>query len=420
MHMADALLTPAVAGVMYAASAVVAGASIVELHKEEKQDLISAAKKLPTMAVMSALVFAGQMINYTIPGTGSSGHLCGGLLLTSVLGPWAGFLSMIVILTIQCLFFADGGLLALGANVWNMAFYGCFVGYFLIYRPLMRSRCFARRGERAANRLKITLASVLGCVLTLQLGAFSVVLETTLSGITALPLGAFAVLMQPIHLAIGLVEGLITAAVLPLLSHAEPRQAARRACTWLPQLVPQFQLDFPGIDVQIYQGSYADICAWVKNGTAEIGFLSNSSALDLDFEPLYDDELVCIAPASYRPARPGCVSAEELRGQPFVSQLADVDADIQSYFKTNDLRVDSRCYIVDDQSMIAMVACGRGFAIMPELMFKTGTDPHGCQVLRLEPAAKRSIGLACLSRGGLSPAAKQFVASAREYATTLK
>ena len=193
------------------------------------------------------------------------------------------------------------------------------------------------------------------------------------------------------------------------------------ACvTWLPQLVPQFQLDFPGIDVQIYQGSYADICAWVKNGTAEIGFLSNSSALDLDFEPLYDDELVCIAPASYRSARPGCVSAEELRGQPFVSQLADVDADIQSYFKTNDLRVDSRCYIVDDQSMIAMVACGRGFAIMPELMFKTGADPHGCQVLRLEPAATRSIGLACLARGALSPAARQFAARARAYAASLR
>ena len=194
----------------------------MELHKEEKQDLTSAGKKLPTMAVMSALVFAGQMINYTIPGTGSSGHLCGGLLLTSVLGPWAGFLSMIVILTIQSLFFADGGLMALGANVWNMAFYGCFVGYFLIYRPLMRSRCFARRGERAANRLKITLASVLGCVLTLQLGAFSVVLETTLSGITDLPFGAFCAIMQPIHLAIGLIEGLITAAVLLFLYEARP------------------------------------------------------------------------------------------------------------------------------------------------------------------------------------------------------
>ena len=236
MHMADALLTPAVAGVMYAASAVVAGASIVELHKEEKQDLTSAAKKLPTMAVMSALVFAGQMINYTIPGTGSSGHLCGGLLLNFFLiNPtrqillfgqsvtvWGAGLSVPGAALGTALSTVVGGLLALGANVWNMAFYGCFVGYFLIYRPLMRSRCFARRGERAANRLKITLASVLGCVLTLQLGAFSVVLETTLSGITDLPFGAFCAIMQPIHLAIGLIEGLITAAVLLFLYEARP------------------------------------------------------------------------------------------------------------------------------------------------------------------------------------------------------
>lgn len=211
MHMADALLSPAVAVTMYAASAAAAGVSLVQLRREELAAPETAKKKLPTMAVMSALVFAGQMINYTIPGTGSSGHLCGGMLLSAMLGPWAGFLSMIVILAIQALFFADGGLLALGANVWNMAFYGCFVRYFLIYRPLMRGNLSAGKA-----RLRLTLASVLGCVATLQLGAFSVVLETTLSGITALPLGAFAVLMQPIHLAIGLVEGLITAAVLPL------------------------------------------------------------------------------------------------------------------------------------------------------------------------------------------------------------
>lgn len=202
MHMADALLSPAVAVTMYAASAAAAGVSLVQLRREELAAPETAKKKLPTMAVMSALVFAGQMINYTIPGTGSSGHLCGGMLLSAMLGPWAGFLSMIVILAIQALFFADGGLLALGANVWNMAFYGCFVGYFLIYRPLMRGNLSAGKA-----RLRLTLASVLGCVATLQLGAFSVVLETTLFGITALPLGAFAVLMQPIHLAIGLVEG---------------------------------------------------------------------------------------------------------------------------------------------------------------------------------------------------------------------
>lgn len=217
MHMADALVSPAVAVTMYAASAAAAGVSLVQLHKEEAAAPELAKKKLPTMAVMSALVFAGQMINYTIPGTGSSGHLCGGMLLSAILGPWAGFLSMIVILAIQALFFAGGGLLALGANVWNMAFYGCFVGYFLIYRPLMQGRLLAGKG-----RTKLVLASVLGCVVTLQLGALSVAVETSLSGITALPFGAFAALMQPIHLAIGLVEGGITAAVLLFVYQTRP------------------------------------------------------------------------------------------------------------------------------------------------------------------------------------------------------
>ena len=208
MHMADALLAPAVAATMYVASGTAAGISVKKLKSDEN------TQKLPTMAVASALVFAGQMINYTIPGTGSSGHLCGGMLLTGLLGPQAGFLSMIVILAIQCLFFADGGLMALGANCWNMAFYGCFVGYYLIWKPIMGSKLFANLGAKAAGRAKIILASIVGCVLTLQLGAFSVVLETSLSGITELPFGAFVALMQPIHLAIGLVEGLVTAAVL--------------------------------------------------------------------------------------------------------------------------------------------------------------------------------------------------------------
>lgn len=216
MHMADALVAPAVAAAMYAASGAAAGISIKTLRGDDS------AQKLPAMAVTSALVFAGQMINYTIPGTGSSGHLCGGMLLAALLGPQAGFLSMVVILAIQCLFFADGGLLALGANCWNMAFYGCFVGYYIFWRPIMRSGLFPAMGTKAAGRAKIALASVAGCVLTLQLGAFSLVLETTASGITELPFGAFCAVMQPIHLAIGLVEGIITAAVLLFVYGARP------------------------------------------------------------------------------------------------------------------------------------------------------------------------------------------------------
>ena len=214
MHMADALLAPAVAATMYVASGTVAGISIHQLKKEDEP------QKLPVMAVTAALVFAGQMINYSIPGTGSSGHMCGGMLLSALLGPQAGFLSMIVILAIQCLFFADGGLMALGANVWNMAFYGCFVGYYLIWRPIIKGKWFG--SGKSAVRGRIIAASIIGCVVTLQLGAFSVVLETSLSGITELPFGAFAALMQPIHLAIGLVEGLITAAVLCFVFETRP------------------------------------------------------------------------------------------------------------------------------------------------------------------------------------------------------
>ena len=207
MHMADALVSPIVAGTMYAASLGAAGYSIHKVRQEDDQ------KKIPLMGVMGAFVFAAQMINFTIPGTGSSGHLCGGMMLSALLGPWAGFLSMIGVLLIQCLFFADGGLLALGCNIWNMAFYGCFVGALLIWRPIMKN---------GASRVKIILASVIGCIVTLQLGAFSVVLETLASGITELPFKVFVSAMQPIHLAIGLVEGLITAAVLLFVYEARP------------------------------------------------------------------------------------------------------------------------------------------------------------------------------------------------------
>ena len=108
MHMADALVAPAVAATMYTCSAVAAGYSV------KKVKLVDDPKRIPVMGVMGAFVFATQMINFTIPGTGSSGHLCGGMLLSAILGPYAGFLTMIGVLLIHCLLFADGGILALG------------------------------------------------------------------------------------------------------------------------------------------------------------------------------------------------------------------------------------------------------------------------------------------------------------------
>ena len=285
MHMADALLAPAVAATMYVASGATAGLSIHKLKRDDEP------QKLPTMAVTAALVFAGQMINYTIPGTGSSGHMCGGMLLSALLGPQAGFLSMIVILAIQCLFFADGGLMALGANIWNMAFYGCFVGYYLIWRPIIRSRWFGT--GKGALRARIIAASVIGCVVTLQLGAISVVLETSLSGITELPFGAFVALMQPIHLAIGLVEGLITAAVLSFVFESRPELlrdvdaaseglAAKRSLKATIAILAVVALVVGG-GLSLLASSNPDGLEWALFGNAEEGYAENMGLDEDDF-----------------------------------------------------------------------------------------------------------------------------------------
>jgi len=170
-------------------------------------------KTVPLMGVMGAFIFAAMMINFTIPGTGSSGHIAGGILLTVMLGPYAAFLVLASVLMVQALFFADGGLLALGCNIWNMGFYPCFLGYPLIYKPIA--------GDGTSTK-RIYIAAIVSVIIALQLGAFSVVLETLLSGRSELPFGTFVLLMQPIHLAIGLVEGIITAGIISYVKKARP------------------------------------------------------------------------------------------------------------------------------------------------------------------------------------------------------
>lgn len=207
--MADALVSPVVSGTLYACSAIATGYSLKKNSNSDNQKYT-----IPLMGVMGAFVFATQMINFTIPGTGSSGHLCGSMLLSAVLGPYAAFLTMIAILAIQCLVFADGGLLALGCNIWNMGFYGCFVGGLVVWN------FFTRKGF---TKGRIAAASIIGCTISLLLGAFSVTLETLASGITELPFITFLGFMIPIHLIIGLIEGLITTAVLVFIFEARPQ-----------------------------------------------------------------------------------------------------------------------------------------------------------------------------------------------------
>lgn len=207
MHMADALISPTVGGVAWMTAAGMLAHASRRVGREGDERLA------PLMGVMGAFVFAAQMINFAIPATGSSGHLGGGLLLTLLLGPHAALLTIASLLLVQALFFADGGLLALGCNIINLGFFPAFVAYPFIYRPLAGNAPGNRRGAAA---------TVAAAVAGVQMGSLGVVLETTLSGVSELPFSGFVLLMQPIHLAIGIVEGVVTAAVLAFVRKALP------------------------------------------------------------------------------------------------------------------------------------------------------------------------------------------------------
>lgn len=207
MHMADALVSPAVAAGAGAVAATMIAVAATKVKKIKRDDIV------PLMGVMGAFVFAAQMINFTIPGTGSSGHVIGGILLSAILGPWAAFITLCSVLIIQCLVFADGGLLALGCNIVNMAVTSCLIAYPLIFRPIA--------GHRYSPGRLIT-AAVVSSIVALEIGALGVTFETELSGITALPTGTFLAFMLPIHLAIGAVEGIATAAVLYFIARYRP------------------------------------------------------------------------------------------------------------------------------------------------------------------------------------------------------
>src|SRR4030042_835992 len=134
MHMADALISPTVGGMLWAVS----GGLIAFCARKVKRTLRD--NLVPMMGVLGAFIFAAQMINFSIPGTGSSGHLSGGLILTILLGPYAAFLVIASVLTVQAFFFADGGLLALGCNLFNLGFFPAFIAYPLIYRGIAKDQ----------------------------------------------------------------------------------------------------------------------------------------------------------------------------------------------------------------------------------------------------------------------------------------
>jgi cobalt/nickel transport system permease protein len=257
--MSDALLSPAVGVAMCAASAAAIAFSVAKIKKD-----VFCERKVPMMGVMGAFVFAAQMVNFTIPATGSSGHLTGSILLAAMIGSAPALISMSAILIIQCLFFADGGLLALGCNIFNMGVVPCLIVYPLVFEPFIK---------RGITQGRITVASVSAAIIALQIGTLCVVLETLTSGIVNLPFFAFSLLMLPIYLAIGIAEGIATAAILCFAYKMRPEIMENRVSTQNTLAIFAVIALLAGGALSIFASSNPDGLEWAIGkviGTAEL------------------------------------------------------------------------------------------------------------------------------------------------------
>lgn len=201
MHIPDGFLSPPVWATMDAVSAGTVAVAVRRVNARLDP------AEVPVMGVTGAFIFAAQMVNFPVAG-GTSGHLLGALLAAVLLGPWPAILVMTTIFLVQCLLFQDGGLLALGANLFNMGIIGAGLGY-LIYRGL---RCLFGGREMPAV--------FIAAWISVMAGALAASLELAISGTVAA--GVVLRAMLAVHALIGIGEGLITVAALRLIRHVRP------------------------------------------------------------------------------------------------------------------------------------------------------------------------------------------------------
>ncbi len=185
---------------------VSAGGLAVAIYKVKK---FFKARVIATMGIIAALIFAGQMVNFTIPG-GTSGHLLGGALAAIILGPHAGAIVIAVVLIVQCFIFMDGGVSALGANIFNMAIIGVY-GSFLIYMLI---------GKLSKSKVNFYISVAAAAWLSVVIASIFAALELGISGIY--PMAVTMKAMVLVHMVIGIGEALVTTAAIAFIDKVRP------------------------------------------------------------------------------------------------------------------------------------------------------------------------------------------------------
>jgi cobalt/nickel transport system permease protein len=200
MHIPDGFLSVAVSIALWLLSIVIVGYALRRVGRDLGE------RQVPMMGVLAAAIFAGQMLNFTVAG-GTSGHLMGAAIATILLGPWAAILVLTCVVGIQALIFQDGGLLALGANIFNMGIIGVMVSYFT-YRTVTKLT--------GGKRWGIFAGGFSAAWLSIFIAALAVAIQIAISGRS--PANIAIPAMGGIHAIIGIGEGLITVGAIAFLS----------------------------------------------------------------------------------------------------------------------------------------------------------------------------------------------------------
>ena len=201
LHIPDGFLTLVISLIFWGITIIMVGIAISKTNKTLGE------KQVPLMGIMAAFIFAAQMLNFPVAG-GTSGHFLGGALAAIVLGPWAGILVMTAVIAVQGLLFQDGGLLVMGANIFNMGLLTAMIGFGL-YRSV-------------SGRKKKTRLAVAGVAAWLAVVASALItaLQLWLSGTTTLQIVVPA--MLGVHVLIGIGEAIITVAALSFIDQTRP------------------------------------------------------------------------------------------------------------------------------------------------------------------------------------------------------
>ncbi len=200
MHIPDGFLSPPIFAGMWVIAILIIGYAVKKTNKKLGD------KHVPLMGVLAAFIFAAQMLNTPVAG-GTSGHMLGGVLAAIFLGPFAASIVMASVFTVQALFFADGGITSLGANIFNMGLLGTIFGYFIYVG--IRKAIEKVIGKESKKGIIIAAGIASWCAVVLASAACNI--EISASGM--FPLTESLIAMVSIHAVIGLIEGLITMAV---------------------------------------------------------------------------------------------------------------------------------------------------------------------------------------------------------------